>query len=199
MLRRLLSGAVALASATGAAVAAEGGGGSALIEPKIGTIFWTSLTFLLLAFLLGKYAWRPLLGALDDRQRSIEDSLAKAKRERDEAARMLDEHKGLVAQAHRERAEAVAKGEQDAEKLKAEILEQARQQRDQLMKQTDQQIKAGIAQARDALRSTTADLAIRAAGKLLAKDLDDATHRRLVEDYLAGLEGPSGGLDSRPS
>ncbi len=199
MLRRLLSGAVALASATGAAVAAEGGGGSALIEPKIGTIFWTSLTFLLLAFLLGRYAWRPLLGALDDRQRSIEDSLAKAKRERDEAARMLDEHKGLVAQAHRERAEAVAKGEQDAEKLKAEILEQARQQRDQLMKQTDQQIKAGIAQARDALRSTTADLAIRAAGKLLAKDLDDATHRRLVEDYLAGLEGPSGGLDSRPS
>ncbi len=199
MFRRLICGAVALASATGAAVAAEGGGGSALIEPKIGTIFWTSLTFLLLAFLLGKYAWRPLLGALDDRQRSIEDSLAKAKRERDEAARMLDEHKGLVAQAHRERAEAVAKGEQDAEKLKAEILEQARQQRDQLMKQTDQQIKAGIAQARDALRSTTADLAIRAAGKLLAKDLDDATHRRLVEDYLAGLEGPSGGLDSRPS
>jgi F-type H+-transporting ATPase subunit b len=188
MLPRLLAGCVALAACAQSAMAAGGEGGNSLIEPKIGTIFWTVVTFLFLAFILGRFAWKPLLGALDERQRSIEGSLEQAKRERAEAQGLLDEHKELVAQARRERAQAVSQGQEDAEKLKAEILGEARQQREQLIKQTEEQVRAGIAHARDDLRRTTADLAIQAAEKLLAKSLDDATQRKLVEDYLADLE-----------
>lgn len=179
------------------AVAAGEGGGS-IVEPTLGTLFWTLVTFLLLAVVLGRFAWKPLIRALDDRQRAIEGSLAEARREREEAGRLLEQQRALVAQAHRERAEAVVRGEKDAERLKAEILEEARRQREQLLRQTEEQVRAGIEQAKASLRATTADLAIRVAEKLLLKNLDEATHRRLVEEYLADLERSSVETGARP-
>jgi F-type H+-transporting ATPase subunit b len=179
-------------------VAAEGGGGASLIEPQLGTIFWTTITFLVLAFLLGRYAWKPLLGALQERETSIRDTLDQAKSDREEAEKLLAQHRELLDQARRERAEAVASGQRDAEKLKAEILDQARQQREQLLAQTESQIQAGMRQARDELRGVAVDLAIQAAEKLLTKELDEPTQRKLVEDYLVDLER-SEGSGSRPS
>lgn len=170
--------------------AAEGGGdiGQLLLTPKIGTIFWTLVTFLFMAWILGKFGWKPLLGALDDRERSIRDSIDQAKRERDEANTLLAEHKELVAQARRERAEALAQGRQDAEQVKADLLDEARKQRDQMLKQTEDQVATAMRQARDELRTEAATLAIGAAEKLMARTMDDASHRRLVEDYLTDLE-----------
>src|SRR3990172_4363144 len=174
---------------------AGGGGGSVLITPQFGLIFWTVLTFVLLAILLGRFAWRPLLGAIEERERTIRESLEQARRDREEARALLEQHRSLLTQARRERAEAVAAGQRDAERVKVEILEEAKTQREQLLRQTDVQIAALIRQAREDLRGVAADLAVQAAGKLLAKNLDDATQRRLVEDYLKDLgefaSGPS--------
>jgi F-type H+-transporting ATPase subunit b len=165
-----------------------GGGGSALITPHIGLIFWTTVTFLLLLLLLSKYAWGPILAAMNAREEGIKGDLDKARLERDEAQRLLEEHRALINLARKERADAVEAGRRDAERLKAEILEEARRQREQLMKQAETQIEAGLRQARSALKGEAADLAIQAAGKLMGKNLDDATQRRLVENYLADLE-----------
>ena len=194
---RVAAPCLVLVCAASPVLASEEGGGGALITPQIGTIFWTLITFILLVVVLGKYAWKPLLGALDERQRSIEESLRQAEKEKADAAKLVEEHKALVAQAHRERAESVAAGQRDAEALKAEILEQARQQRDQLLKQTEEQVQAGIVQAQSKLRVLTADMVIKAAEKLLARNLDDATQRKLVEDYLTDLEKSS--IDSSSS
>jgi len=177
-------------------VAAAEGNGTSLIQPELGTIFWTTITFLLLAFLLGRYAWKPLLGALEQRERSIRANIDQAGKDRDEAESLLQQQRDLLMQARRERGEAVAAGQRDAERLKAEILDEARSQREQLLKQTETQIQAGMRQARSELRSVAADLAIQAAEKLLAKNLDDAAHRRLIEDYLADLERGSGSSPS---
>jgi F-type H+-transporting ATPase subunit b len=168
--------------------AEAGGGGSALITPHIGLIFWTLVTFLLLLFLLSKFAWGPILGAMNAREEAIKGDLENARREREEALRLLEEHRALITLARKERADAVEAGRRDAERLKAEILDEARKQREQLMKQAETQIAAGLRQARAGLKGEAADLAIRAAGKLMGKNLDDATQRRLVEDYLAELE-----------
>jgi F-type H+-transporting ATPase subunit b len=168
--------------------ASGGGGGSSLIEPNVGTIFWTVVTFVILAFLLGRYAWKPLLGALQERERSIQESIDQARGNREQAEKLLDEQRQLLDQARRERAEAVAAGQRDAEKVKAEILEEAREQREKLLNQTQAQVEAGLRQARSELRGIAADLALRAAEKLLVKNLDDASQRKLVEDYLADLE-----------
>ncbi|HKQ62328.1 MAG TPA: F0F1 ATP synthase subunit B [Candidatus Polarisedimenticolaceae bacterium] len=185
--RFLLGGILGLAVVP---AAAEEGGGLAqqLIQPQIGTIFWTLLTFLLMVILLGRFAWKPLLGALDARERSVRDGLDGAKRARDEAEALLQQQRQLVAEARRERAEALDKGRRDGETLKTEILAQARAQREQLLKQTESQVEALLRQGRLELRGATAELAIRAAEKLLGQRLDDAAHRRLVDEHLADLE-----------
>ena len=173
-----------------ASEAKEGAGGAAtaLITPEIGLIFWTLVTFLVLMFVLSKFAWRPIINAMNAREDGIKSDLDRAKKEREDAQRLLEDHQALLVQARRERAEAVEAGRRDAERLKAEILEEARKQREQLMKQAEGQIEAGLRQARAELKGEAADLAIQAAGRLMGKNLDDQTQRRLVEDYLSELE-----------
>ena len=179
----------------------EGGstGASALITPEIGLMFWTLVTFLILVVLLAKYAWGPILKAMNAREDGIKNDLDNARKEREDAQRLLEEHRGLINLARKERAEAVEAGRRDAERLKAEILDEARKQREQLQKQSEAQIEAGLRQARAELKGEAADLAIQAAGKLMGKNLDDATQRRLVEDYLADLERLGSSSETPPN
>jgi F-type H+-transporting ATPase subunit b len=187
-MRRLVTAGVSLVLASAAAASEGGASGSALIQPQIGTILWTTITFVILMVLLGRYAWKPLLAVVDAREKGIRDSLETARQQRDESQRILEEHKSLLNQARRERAEAVEAGRRDAERVKGEILEEARRQREQLVAQTETQLAASLRQARAEFKGEVANLAIQAAGKLLAKNLDDPTQRRLVEDYIADLE-----------
>jgi F-type H+-transporting ATPase subunit b len=195
----LLAGTL-LPMAAATAATGEGeqaAGGSALITPAPGLFIWTSITFLILLLVLWKTAWKPLLAAVEGRERTIRDAQESARKDREQAASMLVEQRDLVAQARRERAEAVAQGQRDAERLKAEILEEARRQRDELLKGAEVQIQAGLRQAQAELRATTAETAIAVAEKLLARSLDDATQRRLVEEHLQDLErARSGSLAS---
>ncbi|HEX4823421.1 MAG TPA: F0F1 ATP synthase subunit B [Candidatus Polarisedimenticolaceae bacterium] len=202
MSARLLTLPILLA-ATALPVAAEEGehaaaGASALITPEIGLMFWTLVTFVILLVLLGKFAWKPIMDAMNAREAGIKGDLDRARGDREEAERLLVEHRALIDQARRERAEAVEAGRKDAERLKGEILDEARKQKDQLVQQAQTQIEAGLRQARGELKSVAADLAIQVAGKLIGSNLDDATQRRLVEDYLADLERLGASGSERP-
>lgn len=204
MARKLVTRTILAFAWTAPVLASEGaegggGGGSALITPQFGLIFWTVITFLALLFLLSKFAWGPILKAMNAREAGIKGDLDTARREREEAQRILEEQRALLNQARKERADAVEEGRRDAERLKADILDDARKQREQLVQQAQVQIDAGLRQARSELKGEAADLAIRAAGKLLGKNLDDATQRRLVEDYLADLERLGSGSDAQPN
>ncbi len=169
------------------------------MQPEIGTIFWTLLTFLTMVWILKRFAWKPLLAAIDAREKSIRDAIEQADRDRTQAEGLVKEHRELLADARRERAEAVDQGKRDAERVRDEILAKARAQRDQVLKQTEEQVEAGLRKARGELRSTAVDLAILAAEKLLTRNLDDATQRKLVEEHLADLERRSGGSTPMPS
>jgi len=189
---RFMTRAALVLVAVSPVLSAEGGeaaaGGNALVTPQIGLFFWTLVTFLILLFGLRKFAWGPILAGMKGREEGIRSDLARAAKERDEAQRLVAEHRALIDQARRERAAAVEAGRQDAERLKSDILEEARKQREQLAKQAESQIDASLRQARAELKGVAADLALRAAAKLLAKNLDDATQRRLVEEYISDLE-----------
>jgi len=184
--RTLSAVLVGLAGALPAVASGGEGGGINLVKPQWGLIIWTSVTFVLLAFL--RVAWKPLLGAIQERERTIADSLEQARRERDEAAGLLDEHRKLIAQAHRERADALDHAQKEAERLKDEILGEARTQKEAILAQTEEQVRASVDQARGELRALAVDLAVQAAGKLLQRNVDDASQRKLVEDHLADLE-----------
>ena len=179
---------------------AEGGGGSsALITPRIGTIFWTVVTFIALTVFLRLVAWKPLLRAIEERERAIRESLEQTRRDRDEAATLIEQHRQILSQARQERLEAVDAGRKDAERLKAEILEEARRQREHTLKQTQSQIETALRQAQGEIRAAAADLAVRAASKLVASSLDETAQRRLVEEYLTDLEREGGQAGSLPS
>ena len=91
MIARLFTLGALLFLSLPAMASGEGGGGAALLQPKYGTIFWTALTFLVMLFILGRYAWGPLLGVLDERSKTIQDSLDHAAREREEVIQGVSE------------------------------------------------------------------------------------------------------------
>ena len=191
---------VVVLAASGSSRAAEGAaGGAALLTPSLGTIFWTFVTFIALLLLLRRFAWGPLLGAIDAREQSIREQFDQARKDREQAESLVGEQRELLAAARRERAEAVDQGKRDAERVKAEILEEAKKQREQVLRDSQAQVDAGMRKAREELRGTAVDLAILAAEKLLSRNLDDAAQRRLVEEHLADLERRSGDSSSLPS
>jgi F-type H+-transporting ATPase subunit b len=197
---RIRLAALAVAMTGLPAAAAEGPpDASKLLTPAVGTIFWTVLTFLSLLLLLRKVAWKPLLGAIEARERSIRDQIDQARSDREEAERLTAQQRELLAAARRERAEAVEQGKRDGERVRAEILDEARQQGERVLQESRAQVEAGLRRARGELRATAVDLAILAAEKLVSRNLDDPTQRRLVEEHLADLERRSGGSTALPS
>ena len=81
------------------------------MPPKFGTIFWTVVTFGALLFVLGRFAWRPLLNALSERETSIQESIERARKDRQEAESLLSQQRELLEQSRRERSAAVRRSE----------------------------------------------------------------------------------------
>jgi F-type H+-transporting ATPase subunit b len=168
--------------------------GIKLITPEFGTIFWTLVTFLVLSFLLGRYAWKPLLALLDERERTVKESLEAAQKARAEADEMLRRNQEFQTNARRETAALLEQGRKESEALRAEILAQARKDANELVEQGKQQVQYEQKQAMESLRRQVADLAIGAAERLINRELDDAKHRELVAEYVRSL--PASGSES---
>jgi F-type H+-transporting ATPase subunit b len=161
--------------------------GSSLISPEPGTIIWTIITFVLLAFLLGKFAWKPLLTTLEERERTIRESLEQAQKARSEAEDTLRKNQEILAQARRETAAILEQGKREAETLRGEILAQARKEAQALVEQGTRQVQYEQKQAIEKLRGQVADLAIQAAERLISRSLDDTKQRELLDDYVRDL------------
>ena len=161
--------------------------GIRLITPDVGTIFWTVVTFAILAFVLARYAWKPLLQVLDERERTVRDSLEQAKKARAEAEETLRRNQEILANARRETAAIIEQGKREGESLKAEILAQSRKEAQELVEQGKRQIQYEQKQAIEKLRTQVADLAIQAAERLIVRSLDDKKHRELLDDYVRSL------------
>ena len=161
--------------------------GSNLITPDPGTVLWTVITFIVLAVLLAKFAWKPLLTTLQERERTIRESLEQAQKARAEGEETLRRNQEILAQARRETAAILDQGKREAESLRAEILAQARKEAQDLVEQGKRQVQFEQKQAMEQLRRQVADLAIQAAERLITRSLDDSAQRQLVDDYVRGL------------
>jgi F-type H+-transporting ATPase subunit b len=161
--------------------------GSNLITPDPGTVLWTVITFIVLAGLLAKFAWKPLLTTLQERERTIRESLEQAQKARAEGEETLRRNQEILSQARRETAAILEQGKREAETLRAEILAQARKEAQDLVEQGKRQVQFEQKQAMEQLRTQVADLAIQAAERLITRSLDDSAQRQLVDDYVRGL------------
>ncbi len=152
------------------------------IEP--GLLIWTIITFILLVFVLRKVAWNPLLSALEQRESSIRESLEESQRARQEAQALLEENQRQRAEANQESARIIEQGREEAERVKASIIEQSRQEGQRLVEDARRQIAQERQAAIQDLKSTAADLALQATGRLLSTSVTGEDHRRLVTEFL---------------
>lgn len=164
--------------------------GQNLVQPNPGLIIWTIVTFVLLAFLLKKFAWKPILERIEARDRTIREALEESKRAREAADEALAKNKEMVAQARADAARIIDAGQKEAERARAEILEKAKGEASSVLEQGRKQIEFETRQAVAQLKGTVVDIALQAAGKLIQASLDDPQHRRLVERTLEELPPP---------
>ena len=176
---------LALALTPSALFAAEGGPG--LFDVNLGLSLWTVVIFLLLVGLLGKYAWGPILAQVEAREKRIQGALDESAASRDQAARLLEEHKAQLADARRQAGEIVAEGKAVGQKVRKEIEEKARAEAQGIVEAARREIQRERDQAIAELRRESVDLALAAASKLMGERLDDAKDREMVMDYLRDL------------
>ncbi len=173
------------------AIAAEEGGKVNLLSPNTGLMFWTLLIFIVLLIVLSRYAFKPLIAAVEAREASLEAALTQAQQDRESAARLLAEQQQQLDAARAEAQRFIAEGRATAEKLKASMLEETKAQQQELLERAKRDLEGEKVRAIADLRREAVDLALAGAGKLIARNLDDAANRKLVEDLLATI--PSAG------
>ena len=185
----LLSALLLLLSASPALAAAAAEGEPVnLLSPHGGLMFWTLLIFLVLFFVLWKFAFGPITAAVEQRERALEEAIAGAKRDREEAARLLAEHKTQMEQARAEAQRLIAEGRAIGEKMRTDMLAETKGQQQELLERARRDIAAERDSAIAQLRREAVDLAIAGAGRVIEKNMDSAQNRRLVEEFLSGLD-----------
>ena len=160
---------------------------STFTDVKPGLIIWTWITFILVLIVLKKYAWGPLLSAVDSREKNIINAIESAKRERAEAEKLLADQKVAITQARQEAAEQVRKTQADMEKLREELMGKARQEAEELKADARRSIDEERLKAIADVKAEAVKLSILVAEKLLAERLDDAKHQELAKQFVSDL------------
>ena len=172
--------------------AAEGGheeeGGSVLVSPEIGLMIWTLIAFGVSMLILRKFAF-PLIGdALDRRRKAIDESIESAERTKVEADELLEEYRARLKEAREQAEDIVARSRKAADSHMDEAKTDAKQYREELLETTRKDIEAETRRALDESRTEVADLTVIATEKVTRKSLDDADHRRLIEEALSEVD-----------
>jgi len=158
-----------------------------MLEINPGLIIWTIVTFICLALVLAKFAWKPMLKALGDREEKIRGALDEADRARAEAAEMLKQNEKNLARAEEEYQKMIREGKAFAEKMKEEMMAKAKQQAQQELKQASEEIQRNVDAAKLQLRAEVADLAIKATEKILEETLDEKRQKKIIDSAMNQL------------
>ncbi len=177
-----------LASATPTLGSQGGGEQSTLFTGDLGNIIWSLITFFVVLAVLGKFAWGPILSALQKREEFIRDSLAQAKRDREDAERQLKEYTEKLVAARAEATAIVDEGRRDAEVLKRKIEDDAKVEAQASLDRAKREIALATDTAVKELYTISAKLATEVAGKIIRKELNAGEHERLISESIDELE-----------
>ena len=167
--------------------AAGSGGDGGLFDINAGLSTWTLIVFALLVFVLGKYAWGPILEAVDAREKGIQSALDEAASRNEEAASLLAEHKEQLADARRQANDLIAEGKAAGEHVRKEIEEKARAEAQAIVERARAEIERERDAALETLRKESVELALGAASRLMQEKMDQDKDRALVERYLTEM------------
>lgn len=200
-MRTLLRSLALLAAAAAPAIAQESGSAAApapanLLSPNYGLMAWTLIIFVLLAIVLAKFAFGPITRSVEAREQALDDAMNAAKRDREEAARLLAEHRAALDASRAEAQKIIADAREAGERVRSEIVEHAHTEQAHLLERTRQEINSEKIKAIAELRREAVDLAIAGASRVIEKNLDQPTNRQIVESFLSTVS-PSSVSQSR--
>lgn len=163
-----------------------------------GLMIWTLVMFAITLFILKRYVFGPVGQAIEKRRAKIAESIEEAERSRDEATAMLDDYKARLVDARKEADALREQGRKEGEQQRAELISQAQGQRERVLADADDLIQAQARTAASGLRDDVVDLALLAAERVSRRSLDEAEHRRLIEEAIAeadlsGVASANGG------
>jgi F-type H+-transporting ATPase subunit b len=158
-----------------------------LIDVDPGVVFWTIITFLALLFILKKFAWKPILTALDQREIAIKESLEKADRAREEAQKVLDQNQANLAKAEEESKQIINQSRAYAEKLKEQMIQESREQAKKIIEEAATEIQRNKDAAFDELKSQVVEIVIQAAEKVIRENLDKDVQKKIVNKYISEI------------
>jgi F-type H+-transporting ATPase subunit b len=161
---------------------------NALISVTPGLMIWTIVCFLIALWVLKRYAFGPIQKMIDERRERIRRSLEDAEEAREEARRLLEEHRSLIGQARGEAEQILAEARRVADAQRERVKEETEADRQRRLEETRRQIEAETQRALGQIRAEVAELTLVATSKVTGKVLDDADHRRLIEEAISGLD-----------
>ncbi len=163
-------------------------GGAGLIMPELGLSLWTLLTFLIVLFILKKYAFGRIAGLLDERREAVRANLSAADDARLEAERLLEEYKAQLAASKHEASEILERARATVAEQQRQLVEELAGERERGIAAAQQAIAAEVQQSLDRIKMEIADLTLLATEKVLGHALDEKEQKRLVEEALAGVD-----------
>jgi len=166
----------------------EEGGSGGLLSVNPGLAFWTVLTFLILIFILKKFAWKPILSALDEREQKIKDSLQMAEKAAEDAKQMIVENKKQLQLAEDEAKKIVEQSRLYAEKLKTQLLEESKMQSHKLVENASQEIERKKLEAFADLKNQVAELSLAIAEKILKQNVDKQANAEMIKKYIDEIQ-----------
>jgi F-type H+-transporting ATPase subunit b len=166
-----------------------------LVQPDPGLYIWTIATFLVLLTLLARFAWRPLLEALERRQEAIRKSLDDAQQAKQELERVQADAARLIAEARGEADAIISRTRVDAGRVRDELKEKAQAEAASLLRNAERQIELETARALQQIRREAVDLSIAIASRLLQRQISREDNERLIEETFQQLEA----THARPS
>jgi F-type H+-transporting ATPase subunit b len=159
-----------------------------LIEVTPGLMIWTIVCFLATFFVLRKFAFGAIQKIIDERRQRIREALAEADGARAEARKMLEEHRAMLGQARGQAEEILSEARRVAESQKKRLRDELEADRQRRMEETTRLIEAETQRALGVIRAEVAELTVIATQKVTGKVLDDADHRRLIDDAIKDLD-----------
>jgi F-type H+-transporting ATPase subunit b len=159
-----------------------------LIQVTPGLMVWTIVCFLVVLYVLKRWAFGPIQQTIDTRRKRIEDTITEADHAREEARRLLEEHRQLIGQAKSQSEDILAEARRVADAQRERVRSETEEDRQRRLEETRRQIEQATHQALGQIRDEVGKLSVAAAEKITRKSLDDKDQQRLIDEALAEID-----------
>ena len=170
----------------------ESHGGSSAPNPLVqldpGLFIWTILTFIVLFLVLAKFAWKPLLAALKDREDQIKTALQDAQQAKDELDKITLKSEAITDKAREEAKVILLEAKASSEKIKQEMVSKAKEEADKIRVEAENMIKIEKDKAVDEIKTKVVDLTFAITEKIIKKNISSKENKNLIEESLKGLK-----------